>query len=317
MKPIINLLRFTAFDLRFSVFKLLSVKTSIIVLLATVFFVSCSRAPRASRDSSTERQAIAYKGEVYRSLDGDMAITIVSSDELELARDGINLICKYTRQPTAIRAVETMMGASQAVYYQIIHEGLKNPDGVVLYSPKALEVAITRKEEEQRAREVALAEERQLAAEAEAAAKAMEARCRTWFEDSKVPTRTIETFKGFFESIIISDTEIRSDPPRSLEVSTIWFGIMMEPEPDIREIDSRPYHPSSRRVFEVRIVHHWDQQRFIDRPVLASEIQTRSGSLDTFEVVFETRAEAERFIDAVKKARSEWRTKWSELLKCR
>ncbi len=269
------------------------------------------------KDEFKHFKSSAYKGEVYRSLDGDMAITIVSSDELELARDGINLICKYTRQPTAIRAVETMMGASQAVYYQIIHEGLKNPDGVVLYSPKALEVAITRKEEEQRAREVALAEERQLAAEAEAAAKAMEARCRTWFEDSKVPTRTIETFKGFFESIIISDTEIRSDPPRSLEVSTIWFGIMMEPEPDIREIDSRPYHPSSRRVFEVRIVHHWDQQRFIDRPVLASEIQTRSGSLDTFEVVFETRAEAERFIDAVKKARSEWRTKWSELLKCR
>src|ERR1035441_5915990 len=65
-------------------------------------------------------QANAFKGEVYRSQDGRVVVTITSSDELELAQNGVNLICKYTRQATAIRVVETTMGTSQAVYYRIV-----------------------------------------------------------------------------------------------------------------------------------------------------------------------------------------------------
>ena len=83
-------------------------------------------------------QANALKGEVYRSQDGRVVITITSSDELELAQDGVNLICKYTRQPTAIRVVKTTMGTSQAVYYRTIPEGIQGTDGRILYSPAAL-----------------------------------------------------------------------------------------------------------------------------------------------------------------------------------
>jgi hypothetical protein len=102
-------------------------------------------------------QANAFNGEVYRSQDGRVVVTMTSPDELELAKDGVNLICKYTRQRNAIRAVETVMGTSQAVYYQIIPEGIQGPDGRILYSPSALqkviaEADLARRQAEERAR---------------------------------------------------------------------------------------------------------------------------------------------------------------------
>ena len=108
-------------------------------------------------------QANAFKGEVYRSQDGRVVITITSSDELELSQNGVNLICKYTRQATAIRVIETTMGTSQAVYYRTIPEGLQGTDGRILYSPAALrkvneQAALASKRAAEQAR--SLAEER-------------------------------------------------------------------------------------------------------------------------------------------------------------
>src|ERR1035437_3862295 len=112
-------------------------------LLTTISLTSCSKQLQGGSSFQGDQpnqasQATSFKGEVYRSQDGSVVVTMTSSEELELAKNGVNLICRYTRQAAAIRAVETVMGTSQAVNYRIIPEGIQGPDGRILYSPAAL-----------------------------------------------------------------------------------------------------------------------------------------------------------------------------------
>lgn len=80
-----------------------------------------------------------FKGQVYRSLDDRLVITLVSPEELELQTNGTNLICKYTTQDDSLRVVANIMGTTQALYYRITDGGLQGNDGSVLYTPSRLE----------------------------------------------------------------------------------------------------------------------------------------------------------------------------------
>jgi hypothetical protein len=83
------------------------------------------------------------KGQVYRTIDDQQAITIVSSDELELREGNENLICKYTKQEGVLRVVVNMLGQNQAVYFRITQQGLQESDGDkrIYFNPDSLVAA--------------------------------------------------------------------------------------------------------------------------------------------------------------------------------
>lgn len=289
------------------------------ICLATAFVVySCSSPQRSvvgawMRDDGCRYGAATNAFLIERAGSGTYKITMyeprVSGYPLERVIEGI--FREDTGRPTVAEPGwnhESMVFLPEAE--KIVYEECYYSHTSLAVLQQAADAARSaeRAEAERNAQEaIRLAEQARMA-------QAAEIRCRTLFEDSQKSTKTIATFPG----VRITDTGIQREPPYQFELprGPLWFGILFEPESEIREIDSRPYHPSSRRVFQVRIVHLWDQQRAISRPVLASEIQA-GGSLMTFEIVFNTRDEAARFIDAVKSARSEWRNKWNELFSCR
>jgi hypothetical protein len=99
-------------------------------LLASLAFSATSAKPAKKR--------IAFTGTAYSSIDGRTTITIISSDELETATDGANLVAKYTRQGDLIRAVTTTFGTTQAIYYRLTAEGLQDAEGRMFYNTSAL-----------------------------------------------------------------------------------------------------------------------------------------------------------------------------------
>ena len=62
----------------------------------------------------------------YQSIDGNHAITIVSSEELELREGSTTLLCKYTKQDEKLRIVETVNGTNQVLYFRFTNQGLEN-----------------------------------------------------------------------------------------------------------------------------------------------------------------------------------------------
>ena len=81
------------------------------------------------------------EGEIYESLDGTSAITLISSDELEFKTDGVNLICRYTKQGDRLRILATIAGTSQAIYFRTTEKGLEGNQNLVLYHPQGLKQA--------------------------------------------------------------------------------------------------------------------------------------------------------------------------------
>jgi hypothetical protein len=64
---------------------------------------------------------------------------MISASELEIAKEGVNLVCAYTKQGDLVRAVVNSKGTTQSVYYRIVPEGLRDNGGRLLYNPEALE----------------------------------------------------------------------------------------------------------------------------------------------------------------------------------
>jgi hypothetical protein len=111
--------------------------------------------PQGSQQAAKEAGPKPFKNEVYRAigdeevevvvdttalsvvahhaLGGEEVVTITSPTELELRVGDKNYICEYTRQDNGIRLVIVINGAKQAVYLSIVGEGLKDPDGAILY----------------------------------------------------------------------------------------------------------------------------------------------------------------------------------------
>jgi hypothetical protein len=110
---------------------------SLVTASALIF---CAREPSAA--SAQRGQQVArpkpFKGQIYKSHDG-RTITMISADELELTEDGVNLVCKYTRQDDVIRAVVNSLGTTQSVYYSVVPEGLKDQKGNIFYDKAFLE----------------------------------------------------------------------------------------------------------------------------------------------------------------------------------
>jgi TonB family protein len=81
---------------------------------------------------------------VFRALTDAPRIKVVSDDELEFTpeRDGANLVCKYSHDGDFLRVVATVSGSTQAIYFKFIPEGLRSPDGTILYDVAHFEPAL-------------------------------------------------------------------------------------------------------------------------------------------------------------------------------
>lgn len=104
-------------------------------LSLTLLGTSCSKQEATSNEPA---KAKPFEGQIFRTADDRQAITLISTDELEMRGGDVgaaNLICKYTRQDDTLRVVKTMLGTTLAIYYKITPEGLKANDGTVLLNP--------------------------------------------------------------------------------------------------------------------------------------------------------------------------------------
>lgn len=101
------------------------------------------------------------KGEVYKSLSGDIIRTI-SANELELEKGRDIIVASYTVDGKTVRVVFTVLGTKRAQYYAIVSEGLKDKqDGMILYSRKQYKIAKLKAEEEKKKRKLAAKRERE------------------------------------------------------------------------------------------------------------------------------------------------------------
>jgi hypothetical protein len=145
----------------------------------------------SAQSKKQPRKTIAFNGTVYSSIDGSTVIRMISSDELEIERQGTNLVCKYTKQGDVIRAVVNSFGTTQAVYYQTTPEGLQDKEGLIFYSPARLETA---RQQAAAARQQAVEQARLEAQRKEEAGR----RAVALYRETITPTKVISTYETFF-----------------------------------------------------------------------------------------------------------------------
>ena len=104
------------------------------------FVAGCDKAPNTETsrtgDLKPQVKAEPFHGEVYRPLRGDTVLTLVSPDECELRQGQRTLLCKYTKQPDALRVVMTALGTNEVIYYKFTDQGLQTEKGETFFSSK-------------------------------------------------------------------------------------------------------------------------------------------------------------------------------------
>ncbi|MCX6897065.1 MAG: hypothetical protein NT105_00055 [Verrucomicrobia bacterium] len=114
--------------------------------IVAVVTIACGNPPQTTTNKDADHpqkaEAQPFRGEVYRSLDGETAITLISSEELELRDRKTTLLCKYSKQAGTLRVIINAMGTTQVAYYRFIDTGLQDNDGKVLFSPKSYDAAL-------------------------------------------------------------------------------------------------------------------------------------------------------------------------------
>ncbi len=124
------------------------IRLLLVVLVLQLFVPATEGQPKPS-----------FKRLAYSTADGRESITIISSTELEISTGEVaSIICRYTREGDVIRAVKTVLGTNQAVYYNVVADGLQDKKGRIFYSPSAL----ARVRGEQAKAEIAKARSRQV-----------------------------------------------------------------------------------------------------------------------------------------------------------
>lgn len=208
----------------------------IALLLITLVVLGCDKRSATENSSQPQRvEAQPFHGQVYRSINGQNALTLVSSDELELREGNTTLLCKYSKQPDALRVVMTAMGTNQVIYFRFINVGLQDNEGRVFLSPQAYVAAV---EQSRIAQERAENEQR----EAERQQKEHQAHLTDLLAKAKEHHRTIRTesvlsqhFQTFEPAkIVLTDADMTYSNERITRV--IWFG-------DIRKIEPLNQNP--------------------------------------------------------------------------
>ncbi len=113
--------------------------------IAVLLLCGCQRGPEIVTGTKTDErvEAAPVNGESYRTRNGQSAITLISSSELEYRVDsGTTLLCKYSDQGNALRIIMTALGTQQVLYFRRVPNGLMSNNGeVYLNSAGLAEVA--------------------------------------------------------------------------------------------------------------------------------------------------------------------------------
>ena len=177
----------------------MNLKLVLTLPILAAILAGCDKSPGITTNQGTQSQprveAEAFHGEIYRSLDGQTALTLISRDECELRNGRDTLLCKYTKQSNALRVVVTALGTNQVVYYQLTNEGIQDNQNAVLLSPEryasAMEQMRLARERAENARQDDERRKRQM----EAAKQAEEDRLVVVLAASKKETKTLGKFK--------------------------------------------------------------------------------------------------------------------------
>ena len=85
-----------------------------------------------------QAQAESLKiGEIYSSLDKKQVIEVISENELEIKKKEDIYLVNYNFKNGKLRIVYTESGTKKVAYYEIITEGLRDRNGVILFSKTA------------------------------------------------------------------------------------------------------------------------------------------------------------------------------------
>ena len=85
-----------------------------------------------------QAQAKSLKiGEIYSSLDRKQVIEVISENELEIKKKEDIYLVNYNFKNGKLRIVYTESGTKKVAYYEIITEGLRDRNGVILFSKTA------------------------------------------------------------------------------------------------------------------------------------------------------------------------------------
>ena len=76
-------------------------------------------------------------GEIYSSLDRKQVIEVISENELEIKKKEDIYLVNYNFKNGKVRIVYTESGTKKVAYYEIITEGLRDRNGVILFSKTA------------------------------------------------------------------------------------------------------------------------------------------------------------------------------------
>jgi tetratricopeptide (TPR) repeat protein len=213
---------------------------AILLALATS---SCDKPNAAvTTDGPTHRvEAEPFHGAVYRAFDGNTVLTLISRDECELQNQRQTLLCKYTKQPEALRVVVTAFGTNQVIYYRFISEGIQDNEGRILLSPESYLAAIERAREQREQAERARMESEQREREAERQRQAARTTRRDeYFEWIKTFFASGKTLKGIHQqpvsameriptpiTLAIESTEYKEDndgPGFEVRGKVRWLG---------------------------------------------------------------------------------------------
>lgn len=76
-------------------------------------------------------------GEIYSSLDRKHVIEVISENEMEIKKKEDIYLVNYNFKNGKVRIVYTESGTKKVAYYEIITEGLRDRNGVILFSKTA------------------------------------------------------------------------------------------------------------------------------------------------------------------------------------
>ena len=76
-------------------------------------------------------------GEIYSSLDRKQVVEVISENELEIKKKDDIYLVNYNFKNGKLRIVYTEHGAKKVAYYEIVTEGLRDKNGVILFSKTA------------------------------------------------------------------------------------------------------------------------------------------------------------------------------------
>ena len=117
---------------------------SLQVLCTKLLLCCCAITMVGACSRATDANDSPHVVEVFKSIDSRHVLRLRQKGEAEWAEGGDNFVGQYTIEGNNIRVVLSVMGTTQAIYYERIEDGLKDRKGLVLYNEKNYPIAMAK-----------------------------------------------------------------------------------------------------------------------------------------------------------------------------